>query len=304
MSTHPSFRQQPVMFLAGLEHDRTDPATNESFTVRVKEFVVYPAEWIVIAGPTGCGKSTFLHCLALLLNPLRVDEFSLDQKRSDGLLVQHDVLKLWRQGNHRGLSSLRREFLGYAPQRPELIPSFTAAENVEIPLKLNQAALELNGRVTELLGALSRPQNHDTPELVQKAGNLPHRLSGGQQQRVGLARALAHRPAVLVADELTSNLDEETSVHVLRYLDQIRHEEGMSIVMVTHDVELVRPFADRLIHMGLVKDSVGSVLAARTSGGQPVLSPSKNNDGVSIGKLIARDDATLRTQENQKGENS
>jgi putative ABC transport system ATP-binding protein len=251
---------EPVLRVAGLEQCLHDPNSGDHFRVVVPAFALRESEWIALAGPTGCGKSTLLYALGLLRRPTRVDEFVITDLGAGGP-VHYDARRLWEQGRQGAIEALRRRTLGFAPQRPELIPSLTAAENVEVPLRLNLAP-DAGGRVRELLLALSLPDARGTPDLVRVAHNRPYRLSGGQAQRINLARAVAHRPRLLLADEPTSSLDPKTAEHVLTVLDKLRRDEGTAVVLVTHDEALVGRFADRVVRMDVLADRLGGIAAA------------------------------------------
>lgn len=242
--------RSPVLSIGQLQHELRNPWSGESFQVRVPEFTIHTGEFIGLVGPTGCGKSTLLEILATLRKASAVVRF---------FLQEHDIVRLQRQGRKRQIDLIRSEVIGFAPQRPQLIPAFRIGENVEIPLRLNHRSGS-EERVHEVLGWLSRPYTHGTPDLIRVARNLPHSVSGGQAQRVGLARALVHRPALLLLDEPTSNLDDRTARHVMTVLETIRHAEGTAIVMSTHDERLLRLFADRLVRMDVVHDGLGQIV--------------------------------------------
>lgn len=252
-----------VLYVSDLEQQLCDRNSGEQFKLVISEIALHESEWIALVGPTGCGKTTLLTSLALLREPTQVGTFIVtDRRHPDSTSSRHDVRQFWLSNRQRPIEALRRRVLGYAPQRPELIPSFKVSENVEIPLQLNHAN-DIRERVRELLAAFSRPDKQGIPDLIRVARNRPHQLSGGQAQRVGLARAIAHRPALLLADEPTSNLDEQTAIHVLRFLDKMRRDEGTAIVMITHDETLVSRFADRIIRMGVISENVGGVIEER-----------------------------------------
>lgn len=182
-------------------------------------------EFVAIMGPSGCGKSTLLHLLGGLDRPT-LGEVFLKGKRVDGLSEGR-----W--------AKLRRNEVGFVFQFFNLINNLSAADNVELAALLSGTPLrEAQSRRTELFAALA---------LEEVAGKVPSRLSGGQQQRVALARALVNRPAVLLADEPTGNLDSESTREVLKVLREHR-TEGQTILLVTHDAR-VASAADRVIRM-------------------------------------------------------
>jgi len=171
-------------------------------------------EFVAIMGPSGSGKSTLLSILGGLSHP------------SSGTITV-DGISLGSLGQNK-LSDFRREYLGFVFQSFYLVPYLTAIENVMLPLTI-QPGLNGTGRA-KALEALSRVG------LDAKANRLPSQLSGGEQERVAIARALVNRPALILADEPTGNLDTKTGDKVLDLLEGL-HKDGHTIVMVTHSVE-------------------------------------------------------------------
>ncbi len=187
---------------------------------------VVRGEFIAIVGPSGCGKSTLLNLLGGLARP------SAGQVTIDGA-------DLGRLSSKRA-AELRRRTLGFIFQSFNLSPVLSAQENVEIAMLLaGVAAPERAARAVELLRAV---------DLSDKLDYLPAELSGGQEQRVAIARALANRPALLLADEPTGNLDGETARDIMELLIRIHHEHGSALVMVTHDPDDAAR-ADRIVRM-------------------------------------------------------
>jgi putative ABC transport system ATP-binding protein len=183
---------------------------------------IIKGEFVAIVGPSGCGKSTLLNLLGGLDQPTRGDVFLYGQNLADYSEEQ--------------LASLRRQKMGFIFQRHDLFPVLTARENIEFPLLLGgKSPLERQKRADELLNQIG---------LSEKADHLPDELSGGQQQRVGIARALANDPLILLADEPTGNLDSATSAEIINILIKLTHDQGLTLVMVTHDPE-VADQADR-----------------------------------------------------------
>ena len=171
-------------------------------------------EFIAVMGPSGSGKSTILSLIGGL------------SKASSGV-VSIDSIDLGSLGPNR-LSDFRREYLGFVFQSFYLVPYLTALENVMLPLTIQPG---LNGMARGMaLEALSRVG------LDAKAGRLSSQLSGGEQERVAIARAIVNKPALILADEPTGNLDTKTGNKVLDILEGL-HDEGRTIVMVTHSRE-------------------------------------------------------------------
>ena len=173
-------------------------------------------EFVSIVGPSGCGKTTLLNMLGLLDRP------------SAGKLCfrGRDLTEI------DDAASYRAKEIGFIFQSFHLLPNFTIEENVQIPMfGLPGTPRERRARAVELLEAVG---------LGHRLGHLPVKLSGGERQRAAIARSLANRPAILLADEPTGNLDSKNSAHVMDILLGLREEHRVTLVMVTHDQELAR----------------------------------------------------------------
>ncbi len=179
-------------------------------------------EFVAIVGPSGCGKSTLINLLG-----------GLDQPTNGNVFLDGQNLA---QLSEEQLAFLRRQKMGFIFQRHDLFPELTARENIEFPLLLGGVLPEeRKKRAEDLLNQIG---------LADKADHLPDELSGGQQQRVGIARALANNPLILLADEPTGNLDSATSAEIIAILIQLTRNQGLTLVMVTHDPEVAEK-ADR-----------------------------------------------------------
>ncbi len=175
---------------------------------------VKQGEFVAITGRSGSGKSTLLYQLGLLDHP------------TSGSVQLDGVETIGLSSNAR--TSMRLSVLGYVFQDYALIPSLTALENILVPLLMQGDARSVAEQKAK--DALQRVR------LLDRANNLPSQMSGGQQQRVSIARAIAHSPKIVFADEPTANLDSETSRTILdTFLDL--HAQGQTIVMVTHEPE-------------------------------------------------------------------
>ncbi len=171
-------------------------------------------EYVAITGPSGCGKSTLLGLLGLLDRP------SSGRYRLQG----EDVAGK----SERDLAALRRGRIGFVFQSFNLVDEMTVHDNVQLALRYGgQSPKAQRARVAEVLGRLG---------LAHRAQHHPSQLSGGQQQRVAIARAIAARPALLLADEPTGNLDSAHGQDVMRLLREL-NDEGTTLVMVTHSAE-------------------------------------------------------------------
>lgn len=180
-----------------------------------------------IVGPSGCGKSTLLYLLGLLDRP------------DGGSIAIHG--NECADADDEARTALRAQHIGFVFQFHFLLPEFSAAENVMLPMrKLGSLSnAEMEARARELLTAVG---------LGEKTGRLPSQLSGGEQQRVAIARSLANRPALLLADEPTGNLDVTNSNVVFDLLKRLSREYRQAVVLVTHNPEIANR-CDRVLPM-------------------------------------------------------
>ncbi|HEX9748578.1 MAG TPA: ABC transporter ATP-binding protein [Methylomirabilota bacterium] len=179
-------------------------------------------QFLAIAGPSGSGKSTLLGLIA-----------GLDQPTAGRIEVAGvDVTAL----DEDGLARFRRDHVGYVFQSFHLLPTLTAQENVAVPLEL-AGDPGAGARAAELLAEVG---------LAERAHHYPVQLSGGEQQRVAVARAMARRPALLLADEPTGNLDSATGKQIIELLVGMNRRLGSTLVLVTHDAALAA-HADRVV---------------------------------------------------------
>jgi putative ABC transport system ATP-binding protein len=208
--------------------------------LRGASLAVRPGEIVAVMGPSGSGKSTLLHCLAGILPP-DSGEVWFEAQRLD-LLTDADRTRL------------RRTAFGFVFQFGNLVPELTAADNVALPLLLQRerrkAAYQQASSWLDRLG------------LADKGGRRTGELSGGEAQRVAIARALALGPRLLFADEPTGSLDSLTGEKVMKLLTGLAKENGVTVVLVTHDVR-VAAYADRevLVRDGVVTVDAGTVTA-------------------------------------------
>lgn len=183
-------------------------------------------EFVAIMGRSGAGKSTLLYQLSLLDTPTS-GSISLD-----GRLVDHL--------SNTDKTRFRLHTLGYVFQDYSLLPELTAEENIMVPLLMQGISMPVaKSRAMSALQSVN---------LDNRSGNLPSELSGGEQQRVSIARAVTHKPKILFADEPTANLDSVSSRLVMDIFKKLNKEDGLTIVMVTHEEEYGR-IADRIVRL-------------------------------------------------------
>lgn len=219
-----------------------------AFAILVRQLQIWAGEFVVLVGQSGSGKTTLVQQLGLLERPTKCQHFMICGK---------DAQRAW--GRDSVVRGLRRQ-IGFAAQRPELIASLTVAENAALPLNL-MGESGCRSQVEEVLEALSCPTDTGKPDLVELMDRSVDRVSGGQAQRLGVARSIIHKPSLLVADEPTSNLDPATAEQVISYLDMCRRRFGTTVVLVTHDEPLVRPYATRVLRMGSDQFGLGTIVA-------------------------------------------
>ncbi|MDD5222679.1 MAG: ABC transporter ATP-binding protein [bacterium] len=195
----------------------------EAPALRGVDLEVKSGEFISIVGPSGSGKTTLLNLIGAL-DSLTGGELKVLGKDVSGL-------------SRRERAELRLHHLGFVFQAYNLIPVLTARENVEFVLELQGVGRERSARAEEVLGELG---------LSEFSDRRPLEMSGGQQQRVAVARAVASRPRLVLADEPTANLDGENAEVLLRLMRRLRDEQGMTFVFSTHDSRVVE-HAERII---------------------------------------------------------
>lgn len=199
---------------------------------------VAPGEVVGLIGPSGSGKTTLLKCLGAVIEPTR------GRMTLGGQVIYDDGWKI------ADLRVLRRDRIGFIFQAPYLIPFLDATDNVALlPMLSGQSNAAARARARELLEAL---------DVAHRATALPAELSGGEQQRVSIARALANRPPVILADEPTAPLDSERGLAVMRILHQLAHQYATAIIVVTHDEKIIPTFK-RIYHIrdGRTVEEVG-----------------------------------------------
>lgn len=209
---------------------------SEVIALRGLDCTIRANKVLAIMGPSGCGKTTFLNVLGGLDKPtagsVTVESQNLADL-SDAELVMH-----------------RRERVGIVFQFFNLVPTLTALENIELPMRLaGKDGAHMRKRSAELLKLIG---------MEQRANHKPDELSGGEQQRIGIAVALSNDPPMILADEPTGELDSETGQEILHLFRQLRDEYGKTVVIVTHDQRI-----------GKIADSVMTIVDGKITGEMP-----------------------------------
>ncbi|OUQ00780.1 peptide ABC transporter ATP-binding protein [Erysipelatoclostridium sp. An15] len=192
-------------------HDANDLTVLDNLNLTVEQ-----NEFIGIVGTSGCGKSTLLHIIG-----------GVDKADSGRIFLDDNEISSY---DYKKMASYRRKQVSIIYQFYNLLPVLNVVDNIILPLKLDNRKVDQQ-YLDELLQLL---------QLNNKKDAYPSELSGGQQQRVAIARSLITRPKLLLADEPTGNLDSENSKIVVDYLKKIHHQNDITIIMVTHDLELAK----------------------------------------------------------------
>jgi putative ABC transport system ATP-binding protein len=204
--------------------------------VRDITLAIEDGQWLAVQGRTGHGKSTLLNLLG-----------GLDRPTSGTIELDGQDLSKLREDR---VTRLRARTIGFIFQTFNLVPTLTAAENVEAALMpLRIGAAERHRRVNAAL---------DSVGLADRARHLPGELSGGQQQRAAIARALVKEPTVLLADEPTGNLDQDTRDEIINLLEKLWRERGLTLILVTHDAAI----AQRAQRVGVMNEGLFTVRPA------------------------------------------
>ena len=184
-------------------------------------FEISKGEFVVVVGPSGAGKTTVLNILG-----------GMDTATKGNVFVDGSNIAKY---NNRQLTAYRRDDIGFVFQFSNLVPNLTALENVELAMQICKNPLDAKKVLCEV-------------GLEDRMGNFPAQLSGGEQQRVSIARALAKNPKLLLCDEPTGALDYQTGKAILKLLQDMCREKGMTVIVITHNSALT-PMADRVIHI-------------------------------------------------------
>ncbi|ESQ75397.1 ABC transporter ATP-binding protein [Asticcacaulis sp. AC402] len=233
---------KPVLNLKGLHRDYDIGDGRKLAVLKGVDLEVMPGELVGLIGPSGSGKSSLLHAIGLL--EAISDESKKDKKTAKSAQTTAAELLIdggdFTRADDDARTRTRLHKIGFVYQFHHLLPEYTALGNVAVPQRiLGRPAKEAEARARELLTALG---------LAERLDHLPSQLSGGEQQRVAVARALANRPCLLLADEPTGNLDPATSQQVFEALKTIIKAQGVGAVIATHNLHLATHM-DRVVRL-------------------------------------------------------
>jgi len=219
--------------------------SRQGYRLQVPRLDLQPGQRLALVGPSGSGKSTLLDILALVLSP---DPGGSLEFSRDGRIT--DVAALWRHGRQDQLAALRGQEMGYVLQTGGLLGFLDVRRNIG----LSRALLGLSEDATV-------PRLAQQLEIADQLDKLPGALSVGQRQRVGIARALAHGPALVLADEPTASLDPLNAERVMQLLVARAQEQGACVLVATHDEQLACRVGLSLQRLHVERDGQGGVLA-------------------------------------------
>ncbi len=211
-----------------------------TFRLEIPDLTIYSGEFIGVIGSSGCGKSTFLDILGLILSIDNAEKFRLSIKQRNTIFRQEISLL-----SDKKLADIRREHIGYILQSGGLLPFLTVQENILLSEKLNNRNITQKSfyKLVSLLG------------IQGQINKKPQYLSGGQRQRVAIARALIHNPEIILADEPTASVDKPTAIEIRDQFKKLAKAYGSSVLMVTHDIDMVENDSDRLFTFEVSKVS-------------------------------------------------
>ncbi len=217
-----------------------------TFRLEIPDLTIYSGEFIGVIGSSGCGKSTFLDILGLILSVDRAERFRLSVKQKNTIFRQ-EISSL----SDKKLADIRREHIGYILQSGGLLPFLSVKENILLSEKLNNRTITQESfyKLVSMLG------------IQGQINKKPQYLSGGQRQRVAIARALIHNPEIILADEPTASVDKPTAIEIRDQFKKLAKAYRSSVLMVTHDIDMVEHHSDRLFTFEVTKVSENLVVS-------------------------------------------
>lgn len=209
------------------------------FIVEGSAIALEPGDHIALVGPSGSGKSTMLDMLALALAPDAADGFEI----ADGSGQATDVGSMWSRDDSDGLAALRRSRVGYVLQTGGLLPFLSVRDNIALPLRLN--GLSDEGEINVLAERLG---------LLDRLSLRPAALSVGERQRAAIARALVHKPALVIADEPTASVDQANAERIFALFAELIAQTGVAAIVATHDRVLADAFGLRTLDHDVIEE--------------------------------------------------
>ena len=217
---------KPVLELASIKKSFSKGSSNKIEVLKGVDLQLFPGEIVALVAPSGAGKSTLLQIAGLLDNPLR------GKILIDGQEIQNE--------SDNQLTKIRRREIGFVYQFHHLLPEFSSRENIDLPQLSNGVpSKEAKQRSKELL---------DLVNLANRSDHRPAELSGGEQQRIAICRALANKPKIILADEPTGNLDQNTTLSVFESLLKIVKKTNLAALIATHNLDLAKRM-DRVVEL-------------------------------------------------------
>ncbi len=217
---------KPVLELASIEKSFSKGSSNKIEVLKGVDLQLFPGEIVALVAPSGAGKSTLLQIAGLLDKPLSGKIFI------DGQEIQNE--------SDNQLTMIRRREIGFVYQFHHLLPEFSSRENIDLPQLSNGVpSKDAQRRSNELL---------DLVNLANRSDHRPAELSGGEQQRIAICRALANKPKIILADEPTGNLDQNTTLSVFESLLKIVKKTNLAALIATHNLDLAKRM-DRVVEL-------------------------------------------------------
>ena len=217
---------KPVLELASIEKSFSKGSSNKIEVLKGVDLQLFPGEIVALVAPSGAGKSTLLQIAGLLDKPLSGKIFI------DGQEIQNE--------SDNQLTTIRRREIGFVYQFHHLLPEFSSRENIDLPQLANGfPSKDAQRRSNELL---------DLVNLANRSNHRPAELSGGEQQRIAICRALANKPKIILADEPTGNLDQNTTLSVFESLLKIVKKTNLAALIATHNLDLAKRM-DRVVEL-------------------------------------------------------